>query len=410
MVRSTDGGTTWEPALGDTPYRVMRKTWWNAPLNMYCYTYQMPVGVIRNGSKQFVFAMESCNQRVVQSDGTTQDEFSIAIVRSNEDGSWNYLTGEEITPKSQRIDSLSDRGGGPYLAQFPSGEMLVSYTNSSYFQQMRIGNIDGTKFGVEFAGLPGKGIWDCLCRKSPHQMISSMRNVSNGKDNATIALAVYNLNHAIKASSHAVKVDGNNSDWVNTDDALFVGSKCQAQATLRCAADNDNYYFLVEVLDQTLSEKDFANIMLSPANANLSAKALRVRVGCNGLKSTDHYSNGWSAAEFNVKATVAFDGTPTDNSDTDNGFLAEISIPRSAIELTGNKLYVNFGYYDATANAEDVIADTSVATYWIPIVLGADWDDSGNTGGTGGSSDSDDSGNQSVGPSWENGNGEHKWL
>jgi hypothetical protein len=85
------------------------------------------------------------------------------------------------------------------------------------------------------------------------------------------------------------------------------------------------------------------------------------------LKSTDQYAGGWRATEFDVKAAVAFDGTLTDKTDTDHGFLAEISIPRSAIELTGDALYVNFGYFDATTNVEDVIADTSVATDWIPI-------------------------------------------
>ena len=32
MLRSIDGGETWEPALGESAYRVMRKHWWNGEL------------------------------------------------------------------------------------------------------------------------------------------------------------------------------------------------------------------------------------------------------------------------------------------------------------------------------------------------------------------------------------------
>ena len=85
MLRSIDGGETWEPALGESAYRVMRKLWWNAQKNMWCYTYQMPVGIILNESNRFAFAMESCNQRVVNASGGYSDQFSIAMVFSHED-------------------------------------------------------------------------------------------------------------------------------------------------------------------------------------------------------------------------------------------------------------------------------------------------------------------------------------
>lgn len=48
MLESLDGGETWSPALGDRPYRVMRKRYWNPEKERYQFTDQMPTGVILN--------------------------------------------------------------------------------------------------------------------------------------------------------------------------------------------------------------------------------------------------------------------------------------------------------------------------------------------------------------------------
>lgn len=372
MVRSTDGGATWEPALGQTAYRVMRKHWWNAQKSMYCYTYQMPVGVILNDSQQFAFAMESCNQRVTNSSGGYSDQFSIAIVFSNEDGSWTYLEGDEITPKEQRIDSVVTRGAAPYLVQFPSGETLLAYGGTDSHQHFRIGNATATEFGsTDIAALPDVGSWGGLDLTSHHSVISCMRNSRDGAENATIAIARFNLNHSITASKRTVELDADDKDWANTDEALFVGARCQAQATLRCSADEDNLYFLIEVLDETLSSSDFAYLMLSPDNGtgSLSAKSRRIRVGYNEVKSTDQYAGGWRSYDFGVQAAFAFDGTPKDRDDKDNGFRAEISVPRSSVEVIDGKVLVNFGYFDAASNVEDVLYDASNTVKWVSITV-----------------------------------------
>ena len=100
MLRSIDGGETWEPALGESAYRVMRKLWWNAQKNMWCYTYQMPVGIILNESNRFAFAMESCNQRVVNASGGYSDQFSIAMVFSTKTAPGIIWKGMRLPRKS----------------------------------------------------------------------------------------------------------------------------------------------------------------------------------------------------------------------------------------------------------------------------------------------------------------------
>lgn len=360
MVLSKDGGATWEPALGKEPYRVMRKHWWNEPKNMYCYTYQMPVGVILNNSKQFAFAMESCNQRV-----NGRDQFSIAIVRSKEDGKWVYLSGDEITPKSQRIDSVVTRGVAPYLLQFPSGEIIVSYGSSSNNQFFRMGNATATEFSsLDLAGLPQIGSWGGLDLTASHSILSTLRN------NPAIALARFNLNHTISATVRTCKIDGDNSEWLGTDEALFVGSKSQAQATLRCAQDSDNIYFLIEALDDNLSTTDFAYIMFTPdGETRLTSKAHRIKIGCKGLKSTDMAMSGgaWKQKDLGVQVKTAFEGTLGNNNDSDKGWFAEFSVPRSSVEIVNGRVLVNFAYFDTAANVEDPLAPDQAVQQWIPI-------------------------------------------
>ena len=215
MLRSIDGGETWEPALGESAYRVMRKLWWNAQKNMWCYTYQMPVGIILNESNRFAFAMESCNQRVVNASGGYSDQFSIAMVFSHEDGSWDYLEGDEITPKERRIDSVVMRGAAPYLVQFPSGETLLSYGGTDSRQHFRIGNATATEFGAtDLPALPDVGSWGGLDLTDSHTVLSCMRDSRDGADNATIALARFHLNHSIRATSRQVALDGDDSECV----------------------------------------------------------------------------------------------------------------------------------------------------------------------------------------------------
>jgi hypothetical protein len=44
-------------------------------------------------------AMESARKRVKRTDGTTYDDFEIAIVYSKDDGNWVYMNEGEVTPE-----------------------------------------------------------------------------------------------------------------------------------------------------------------------------------------------------------------------------------------------------------------------------------------------------------------------
>ena len=184
-----------------------------------------------------------------------------------------------------------------------------------------------------------------------------------------MAMASLCLNHNIKASSHSVKVDGDNADWLPTDEALFVGSKCQAQATLRCSADADNIYFLIECLDENVSKDDYVQVFLAPADqTTLNTKSFRVKIGLSGLRNQGGYAGGWLEQDKGTSAAVSYDATLSSKSDTDNGWLAEIAVPRSAVNVIGGKLKLNFALFDVEGG-EDAVVSTGEKNpqYWITV-------------------------------------------
>ena len=362
MVRSTDGGRTWLPGLGKEPYRVIRHTWYDAHQDKWLFTDQMPGLIILNDSKCKAGVFESAHDYPVG--GSVN--FCISFAWSPEDGNWNYIEGEEkdgtgldvktakVGPVDRKIDVWN--GSAPSLLQFPSGETVVSYGQDLY-QWLRIGDSRARNFGDAGKYLPAKGSWSSILLDGTHELITHMRNSTDGK-NVGVILCKLALNHRIAASSHKVVIDGGNSDWVNADDALFAGSKCQAQATLRCAADADNIYFLVECRDDNVSKDDYVQLFIAPSDAaKLNAQTLRVKVGLNGLRNQGVYAGNWIEKDFGANAVVRYDATLSDASDVDNGWLAEICVPRSSVKVVDGKVKVNLALFDMEGG-EDAIVST----------------------------------------------------
>lgn len=365
MVKSTDGGATWLPSITNanyTPYRVIRHRWYSEQQGKTFFTDQMPALILLNNSSQIAGAFESCYEY-----NSTGKHFKIAFAWSPEDGNWEYIQGDEgngsnfnvstadIGPADRALDLW--RGVGPDLKQFPSGETLVSYTTTSPQLFIRIGDSQARNWGEPFVSLPGQGSWGAMAMESSHEVIAAMRNSKDAK-NITVAMVKWALNHRIQASAHKVAVDGNNDEWSNEDEALFVGSKCQAQATLRCSADADNIYFLVECLDENVSKDDYIQVFAAPADQTaLNSKAIRLKVGPNGLKNQGIYAGGWVERNLSANVSVSYDATLSTPSDKDNGWLAEIAVPRSSVEIVNGKLLVNLALFDMEGG-EDAIVPT----------------------------------------------------
>ena len=162
LIESSDGGLTWTPALGNKPYRVMRKRYWNPRYERYQYTDQMPTGVVLDSGGKMAFAMEDYDM----------GKYSLGIVFSPDDGKWKHLQGADVGP-AERLDSLSVNATGPYMVKFPSGEILVAFTRNKGMEwplMYRIGSPEGDAYGPEMKAFD-RGGWASACVDSPNTVV-----------------------------------------------------------------------------------------------------------------------------------------------------------------------------------------------------------------------------------------------
>ena len=352
LVVSKDGGKTWEPERGEYPYFVMRSVYWAEKKDQYLASDQMPVGVLLNDSDQFAFAVE-----VVDSWTASAQKHSISIVFSPEDGNWVHLPEYHTVPADcKRIDDLDGGkdGIGPALAQFPSGETVLTYTRNTNSRLMyRMGDHKARNWQkeCETSPFPKYGGWSSETVADPHTLV--MVNKYSQDGGRGIALAKFALNHDISATKRTPVVDASNSDWTVTDDALYLDAGETTYANVRSSSDSDNVYLLVEAHDKTISKRDKVTLVLSPlAPGDVVANgALRLTIVPDGRSSISRYNSGkWSVIESTVAVKIALGGTIDDNSDEDEGYILELSIPKDELKLSDGVAAFNASVYDAAAN------------------------------------------------------------
>jgi hypothetical protein len=351
MLWSTDGGYTWSPEFGESAYTVIRSRRGTLGVNPL-WTDQMPSVIEVKGTSRLIAATESYDNA----------NYNISMAWSGADGLWPRITDSNVGPTDRSINMF--KGAAPCLNQFTSGETYLTYNENNAFYG-RLGDANAENWSSATDLFPKiSSTWGCSYIDSDHSILFAWRNSSS------IDIKRYFLNHAITATQRTPSIDADNSEWATTDDAIFVGANGQAQATLRCASDNDNYYFLVEVRDMNISKDDYFNILLSPTTSSgkINSEARRIKVAPYGLLSTDQYAGGWHEISMNVTTATAFDGSISDNSDTDNGYLAEVKVPKSEINVNGD-LLVNLVLFDAESG-EDAVSPTTDKSLakWIPVM------------------------------------------
>ena len=341
LVISNDGGVTWTPSVGSEPYRVMRKKWYSEKDDTYFYTDQMAVGIKLNGTSQLAFAVECVDSR----NTSNQETLSSSVVYSPENGQWDYLQGDEEA-SCERQDKVGS-GGAPYLVQFHSGETILTYSSSSdYKMYYKVGDERASGFVSQSRlMLPYKGSWGGMEMESSHTLLAS--RYSSDNDVPALSHARFALNHNITASSGVHKADGDNSDWKNTDEALYLGSISPKWATLRCAQDSDKVYFLIEVSDESILSKDYVTLTMAyeTEDNKIPYGARNIKVHPSGQIYTERYSSVWEESEMGAVVTVAYDGE-IDEDGGDKGYIVEMEISRSSLPISDGRMLVNFSMAD----------------------------------------------------------------
>ena len=332
MIKSNDNGETWSPDVqaGDTNYYQAIRVF-SQYLGDRVHTAQPDLGALPyfGGQMPVVTKLYNGKTLLAAEVRTLGLNFTVATTVSEANGEWKNLGMTEATENSNWEENFS--GAAPYLARFPSGEVYLTYTNGTDLWY-KIGSPEGTAFNKKgFNAAPGSyGCWGSCEMVGSHEMIT----VAQRRTTTESGLMVFHsyLNHRTDANKINVNVDGSMAEWANNTDAVFVGSKTQAQITLRTAHDDDNVYFLISRLDEYLAENDSVLINIGTGKYSM----YRVTVGNNGIESVTYVENGVSK-EIEVKgnAVTKLYGTLGNNSDKDVGSVTEISIPKTLVGLSG---------------------------------------------------------------------------
>lgn len=356
ILRSSDGGHTWtlqkqaarqfrSPKEAKAKQRSVGTPRIPADSVRNVFTDQMPVAIRLNGTNQMLAAFETH----LDPNGT------LTISLAWEDEAWpTTLTGDMIGPK-QRQNSVIE-GGAPYLMQFDSGEVMLSYGYGEF--SCRLGNERGSDMADRYEIKPFGSLtmrWGSLEKKDPHTVIADAAYLYKGQrvEKGKLMVGQLRLNHRVDAPSLPVAVDGKNLDWEGSQDALFIGSETQAQCAFRFAHDEKYLYILAECLDEKPENGDGLTLLLGDGADK--KKYCPIFLDVAGGKVKAQPGTGIKAVCTSVKG---------------EGWMAEIAVDKAVLpQSVDGRLYFNAILY----KGETFDSFTGVPTFgvdkWLPVVL-----------------------------------------
>lgn len=331
LLRSFDNGYTWttySPAMRfiDGFSKADRKSVdMPAPETEETkhFTSQMPAAVLLNDGKTMLVAHESVH--ILDKPKKDGSKRHLMLTLGWNSASWpqGQLKGYQEGP--EEIVKNFVGGSAPSLVQFTSGETAFSYTGNWWY--MRTGNERGSDIPDNPFFCPMKlfARWGALTIEDDHTVLATSASVhkenGNVKKIRDIVVASLRLNHRITAQSFTPSVNGDNADWKDVDEALFLGSESQAQCAFRFAQDKKNLYVLVDCLDSELAQGDKLELYFSDGQDPMSIESV-------GLEAQ---GPGEIALKPRKKTTMTAKAYPGE------GYVAEICIPKSSIPAGGRE-------------------------------------------------------------------------
>jgi hypothetical protein len=258
-------------------------------------------------------------------------------------------------------------GAGPYLAQFPSGETVIS-CNINYVFSMKVGDSQARNFNHGswdsdwYQPFFYTGYWGSLEPDGSHGIIGTIHTWGG------IQLARFILNHRINAPRVDIVVDGDTGEWTHTD-ALFIGSHSAAQTVFRTARDGENLYILAERRDSSLALEDTMDLYLHNNDGEaLNGNSLKISIGPGGLIGCASWSGGaWTTTNIpGLKAEGMVIGT-VDDFRADTGYLMEIAVPLAAINAEGPYFRFNAVTFDEAVEDTFSFARAAQPHTWMLI-------------------------------------------
>ncbi len=183
-------------------------------------------------------------------------------------------------------------------------------------------------------------LWQSTELVGSHSIFTSTENRTWNGDSVKTSVIEYgtlHLNHSISSNAMTPTIDGEVYDWRGNDEAIFIGSKSQAQASIRVTADSENMYVLIERLDEYIANTG-DRVALRFAGKNKS-ESYSLTVGRQGIVALRDPSDNVITLPAGCVAKKVY-GTVGDHSDKDTGFVVEVKIPFSYIGGSANSFLV----------------------------------------------------------------------
>ena len=382
LVRSYDNGNTWTGKLPGEQWRVPSLSRLvQEGSDGKAFSDGMPVAAVLNEGKGIVYACESL-----------RTEEKVSIIYSSMERNWVYpdYTPESVGPGAdRRWNAIGDiRGYAPYLIQMPSGETVLSFNTQNSIDGsflVGLGNEEAkhfSSFATPFTQVHG-AYWGATAPKNSHTVMAVVMAAMDGQSDArSILYAEGQLNHTIKAVKQTI-LAGGGEQWQD-DSVFFVGSASQAQATVRLAYDEENLYLLIERLDEHIvhnsdQDCDAMDICIhlgDPQNKKTDENVWKIRYNAKGMQHSCRGSGDGSYVSCPLegsRAAVCVYGTVDDDSDTDIGFVTEVSIPWSALGEIPRDQKIGFSSVLYNTDGEGLIIDPMTGDEpkdWYTVILG----------------------------------------
>lgn len=358
-IYSDDNGVTWKPDDPLNEHLYAYRKYRGEKSGQRAYSDQMPAVIQLCGRKQLV----GCGESNYNTLGSSTTDYWIDVAYSDADGGWGVQDSFGQMP-ADRLDKLC-AGTGSTLAQFPSGESFIGYNHSLSGESIfyfRRGDENARNWGAEqavFSGASpaGRGKWGrFLCDN--HLMIAAVGGAGGSEGlGYPLQVGLFYLNHNIHASTHNVAVDGDNEEWPDSDEALFVGSKGNMHGTARFCVRDGLLYILAEVENSSLSENDYFRLYFSsPLSSNVSSGDNFIQVKPSGKLSQKvlDASSAWETASLGAFAKVSR-GT--------DFYYAEISVPLASLPFADGSVLVNISTGDGVDGNQSILpSGTNVPT------------------------------------------------
>ena len=339
IIRSLDNGYTWNCSMSKPMQNeIVAQQATEVIEGIQYYTDQMPVAVkLHNGT--IALALESRLDR--------NGNYKITMAYS--DDNWaTTLAPDEEGPADKATNIYN--GTGPYIRQFDSGETVLSFTQKN--DNARIGFFMSDGEARDFRRVYSasvRGTWCGLELLGTHTLAAVVGSPADG-DTREINLMVLHLNHSINAPYTRIRVNGNNTDWTG-DEAIFVGSKTDASASIRVAHDDENVYFLVERIDACITEEDAMTLRIATGEVQDNT-FLEVVMNLSTVESLAYGRGSRITEELSadqVRCAISVKGSVDGNAD-DTGILYELAVPKA---LLGESFESEGRFYPVLYNADE---------------------------------------------------------